>query len=160
MLVPINSLSRGLQASPCSSVLPAQRRRRAPLPCTAGRANPRLAGLGGTINSSRRGRGSQTVPFLPIQIYTGPCQTPKQTRLCSSVHSCVLFSSSRVLPLSRYDDWVTAAAAAAVAPRQVPRSSSGPLPPTSINPVCPPFICPSCRAKPITLFGCLYSDLV
>jgi hypothetical protein len=24
------------------------------------------------------------------------------------------------------------------------------LPPTSINPVCPPFICPSCRAKPIT----------
>lgn len=97
-----------------------------------------------------------TVRFLPIQISTGPCQTPKQTRLCSSLGSLLEFLftpafSSRVhecsrLSLPHYDDWVTADAA----PRQVPRSSSRPSPATSTNPVCPPLICPSCRAKSIT----------
>jgi hypothetical protein len=73
-------------------------------------------------------------------------QTDSTVFIGSFLRSLLEFTSAP--SLSRYDDWVTAAAA--VAPRQVPRSSSGPLPPTSINPVCPPFICPSCRAKPIT----------
>lgn len=139
---------------------PSQRRRRAPLPRTGGPPNPRLAGGGGTISSSRRGRGSLNGTILahPNFYRTLPnAQTDSTVFIpgfSSRVHVCSLFTpafSSRVhecsrLSLPHYDDWVTADAA----PRQVPRSSSRPSPATSTNPVCPPLICPSCRAKSIT----------
>jgi hypothetical protein len=59
---------------------------------------------------------------------------------------CCLFTPASFPPLLRlFAYWVTADAA----PRQVLRSSAGPLLARSTNPVCPPLICPCCCAKPI-----------